>query len=149
MRSMDNRQATDTDCQPAEQSAAARAREDAGTYADLRAARIAGASWTKGAMQALSTRTSFDEEDERAIRLVNSLTLSVGRIVDMEDRFAKPNASAGRDTDAARREIERLFALRDDEFLAVVEAARAARAREAARRDLSGPDAGPVEGSRS
>ena len=149
MRSMENEQTPDTDSQQADKTPAEIAAEDAATLADLRAARIAGVSWAKGAMRALSTRTSFDEEDAAAIRLVNALTLSVGRIVDMEDRFARTDTRADRDTDAARREIERLFALKDDEFLAVVDAARAARARAAARRDLPGPDAGPVEGAQS
>ncbi len=149
MRSMENEQATDTDHQPAEKSAAARALEDAATYADLRAARVAGATWTRTAMQTLSRRASFDEEDERAIRLVNTLTLSVGRIVDMEDRFDKKPDAGRADIDAARREIERLFSLGDDEFKAVVDAARAARARAAAQRNTPGPDGGDVGGSQS
>ncbi|MEQ8935914.1 MAG: hypothetical protein RIE56_09010 [Amphiplicatus sp.] len=146
---METEQTTDTDHQPAEKSAAERALEDAGTYADLRAARVAGASWARAALQTLSRRIAFDEEDERAIRLVNTLTLSVGRIVDMEDRFANTDTRAERENDAARREIERLFALKDDEFLAVVDAARAARARAAARRDSPGPDAEDVERTQS
>ena len=61
MRSMENEQTPDTDSQQADKTPAEIAAEDAATLADLRAARIAGVSWAKGAMRALSTRTSFDD----------------------------------------------------------------------------------------
>ena len=137
---------TDTDNQQADK--AADAARDAAARRNLRAARDAGARVVRVAMQDLAKSPAFDAEAAAApVRTLNGLTLSLGRIVDMDERLARKQTLSTADLDAVRLAIERLLAGDPEQFSAYIAAERAAQARAGAQGGLSVDGAADVEGA--
>ena len=153
IRVMTNREETHTDGPPADDQRsgakpdAGATAEDRAAAADLRVAAFALAGLARRKAEDLATRPD-GADDAAEIRSLNVLSLSLGRLVEMQHRY-EGKLPAGGSSDDLKRELKRLLDLDDAEIRAVLGALAASGKSESDREGAARMGSAPLGGDKS